>query len=112
MHFERLDDAGRERLNRISSEIIGAAVEVHSVLGPGLLERAYEVCLARELRLRGHIVRTQVEVPVVYEDACVESGFRLDMLIDDCVVVELKASEGVAPVHKAQLLSYLRLTGH
>ena len=110
MDFEQLSDAERAKHNRISRDIIGAAIKVHSVLGPGLLESAYEVCLAQELRLRGHHVKTQVGVPVCYEGVEVELGFRLDMLVDNCIVLELKASEGIASVHKAQLLSYLRLS--
>jgi GxxExxY protein len=112
MKYSSLPDAERVRINRISNQTIGAAIKVHSVLGPGLLESAYEVCLAAELRKRGHQVLTQIGLPVVYEGVKVNLGFRLDLLVDGCVVLELKASEGIARVHRTQLLSYLRLSGH
>ena len=80
------------------------------MLGPGLLESAYEVCLAQELRQRGLVVATQVGVPVVYEGTKVDLGFRIDLLVNGELVVELKASEGIAAVHRAQLISYLRLS--
>ena len=86
-------------------------MKVHTVLGPGLLESAYEACLAHELRRRGLRVETQVSLPVMYEGMQIELGYRLDLLVEDRVVVELKAIETVLPVHKAHLLSYLRLSG-
>jgi GxxExxY protein len=112
MEHLRLSDEEPARLNAISNQVIGAALRVHSVLGPGLLESAYEVCLAEELRKRGHRVRSQVGFPVVYEGIKMELGFRIDLLVDDSVVLELKASEGIARVHKTQLLSYLRLSNY
>lgn len=84
---------------------------VHRALGPGLLESAYEVCLAHELELRGHGVRRQAALPVVYEQVRLEAGYRIDLLVDDVVVVEVKALDALAPVHEAQLLTYLRLSG-
>ena len=96
-------------LNAISGAVVDAAMKVHSVLGPGLLESAYEACLAHELRRRGHKVLTQVTLPVVYDGVEIDVGYRLDLLVDDAVVVELKAVEQVQPIHEAQLLSYLKL---
>jgi GxxExxY protein len=112
MEHSRLSDEERARLDAISSRIIGAAIKVHSILGPGLLESAYEVCLAEELRRRGHRVRAQVGFPVVYEGTKMELGFRIDLLVNGAVVIELKACEGIARVYKTQLLSYLRLSNH
>ncbi len=82
------------------------------MLGPGLLESVYEICLAHELKQRGLIVSTQVAFPVVYEDVRLEAGLRLDMLVEHLLIVELKAVERMHPVYEAQLLSYLKLTGH
>jgi GxxExxY protein len=99
------------RLNAISGQIVDAAMRVHTVLGPGLLEGAYEVCFAHELRKRGLRVETQLPLPVSYDGVRVNLGYRLDLLVENEIVVELKAIETVLPVHKAQLLSYLRLGG-
>lgn len=98
-------------INRISGAVVDAAMRVHSVLGPGLLESAYEACLAHELRARGVNVTTQVGLPVVYEGARLDLGYRIDLLVEDAVIVEVKAVEALAPIHEAQLLSYLRLSG-
>ena len=95
--------------NDISSEIIGAAFEVHTQLGPGLLESAYEKALAHELSLRGLTVQTQVEVPLIYKGHNLGIGFRLDMLVENIIIVELKSIEKIQPVHLAQLLTYLKL---
>lgn len=100
-----------ERLNGLTKEIIGAAIGVHEFLGPGLLESTYEACLASELLHRGLRVEEQKALPVVYRERKIECGYRVDLLVDDMVIVELKAVEQVLPVHKAQLLSYLRLSG-
>lgn len=97
--------------NRISGDIIDAAMRVHSVLGPGLLESAYESCLAYELRQRGHHVAQQVVLPVVYDGHKIDAGYRLDLLVADTVIVELKAVEKMIPLYEAQLLSYLKLSG-
>jgi GxxExxY protein len=97
--------------NSLSHQIIGAAIEVHRQLGPGLLESAYEECLAYELDL-GHIpFERQKPVPVVYKQVHLDCGFRLDFLVGDLVVVELKAVDALTPVHEAQVLTYLKLTG-
>ncbi len=95
--------------NEIGETIIGAAIKVHTVVGPGLLESAYETCLGYELEKRGIRVRKQVLLPVRYEELTVDNGYRIDILVEDRVVVELKAIAAILPVHRGQLLSYLRL---
>lgn len=97
------------RCDQISDKIIGAAIEVHRNLGPGLLESTYEACLVQELVPRGVSVRRQVELPVRYKGQLIECGYRIDLLVEELVVVELKAVDKVLPVHEAQLLTYLRL---
>jgi GxxExxY protein len=94
-----------------TAQIIDAALRVHSALGPGLLESAYAAYLAYELRRRGLEVRTQVAIPVHYQEVRLELGSRADLLVDDAVLVELKTSTKLLPIHEAQLLSYLRLSG-
>lgn len=96
-------------VNDISYQVIGAAVEVHRALGPGLLESAYQQCLCREFELRGLAFASQVPLPVVYKGAKLDCAYRLDFLVADQLVVEVKAVEGLLPVHEAQLLTYLRL---
>jgi GxxExxY protein len=96
-------------INAITEAIIGAAMKVHSALGPGLLESAYEACLAHELRKAGFDVRSQVELPVIYDGVRVDLGYRIDLLVNDLVIVELKCVEKIAPIHEAQILSYLKL---
>lgn len=95
--------------NDISAQILDAAIKVHRELGPGLLESTYEVCLAYELRQRGLRVHTQVSLPVIYDGMRIDAGYRVDLLVEDQVIVELKAIEKVLPLHEAQLLTYLRL---
>jgi GxxExxY protein len=97
--------------NELSKLIIGAAIEVHRNLGPGLLESAYEACLAREFALRGIPFEQQRPMPVVYKGENVECGYRLDFLVGGCVIVELKAVDKVTPVHEAQVMTYLKLSG-
>ncbi|MDQ6634603.1 MAG: GxxExxY protein [Gemmatimonadota bacterium] len=99
-------------INVRSGQVVDAAMRVHSALGPGLLESAYESCLAYELRKRGLRVLAQVPLAVVYEGVRIELGYRVDLLVDDAVVIELKAMGKVLPVHEAQLLSYLRLNDY
>lgn len=99
-----------KRLNAISGTVIDSAVRVHSALGPGLLETAYRACLARELAIRGIAVQQEVPLPITYAGQTLEVGYRLDLLVEDLVVVEIKAVESLAPVHRAQLLSYLKLS--
>ena len=96
---------------RIATAIVDAAIKVHSVLGPGLLESVYEACMVYELRSRGHQIETQVVLPIHYEEMKVESGLRLALRVDGLAIVELKAVEKVLPVHEAQLLTYLKLAG-
>jgi GxxExxY protein len=98
--------------NDITHGIIGAAIEVHKRLGPGLLESAYEECLAHELSLRNLGVDRQVGVPIVYRETKLECGYRIDLLIESRIVVELKSVESLAPIHEAIILTYLRLSGH
>jgi len=99
------------RLNDITEAIIGAAIGVHRELGPGMLESAYEACLAYELIQRGFKIERQKELPLKYRDITLECGYRLDLLVEDSVIVEVKALDAIHPVHEAQLLSYLRLSG-
>jgi len=96
--------------NEISGTIIEKAIEVHKELGPGMLEGAYEACLKFELIRAGFKVQTQLKLPINYQGIEIEAGYRIDMLVDDSVIVELKAIERIAPVHEAQLLSYLRMS--
>ena len=95
----------------IGHTIIGAAIRVHSVVGPGLLENAYETCLIYELEKQRLSARRQVLIPIRYEDLTIDNGYRIDLLVGDRVVVELKAVEAILPVHRGQLLSYLKLGG-
>jgi GxxExxY protein len=95
--------------NEIGTAIISAAMKVHSAVGPGLLESAYETCLLYELEKQGLPVCRQVSIPIRYDDLTIDNGYRIDLLVGDRVVVELKALEMILPVHRAQLLSYLRL---
>ncbi|HLG86462.1 MAG TPA: GxxExxY protein [Alphaproteobacteria bacterium] len=98
--------------DRVARQVVDAAFAVHTALGPGLLESVYEQCLARELTERGIPVQRQVAVPVIYRDVRVDAGFRMDLLVDDLLVVEIKATERTLPIHEAQLLTYLKLSGH
>lgn len=97
-------------LNEITGEIVDAAIKVHKTLGPGLLESAYKTCLAFELRRRGLKVETEVAVPILYGGIVIDVGYRMDLLVEDQVVVELKAVSEITPVFKAQLLSHLKLS--
>jgi len=97
--------------NRIGTQIVDATMAVHSGMGPGLLESAYEFCLAHELVKRGVRVRNQVYVPIRYDGIVIENSYRLDLLVEDLVIVELKSVETILPVHRGQVRSYLRLGG-
>lgn len=101
----------KERLNEITQEVIASAITVHRALGPGLLESAYEGCLAYELVDRGLAVERQKGLPVVYRGVKLDCGYRIDLLVEGLVVLELKAVEKLDPIHEAQLLSYLKLSG-
>lgn len=94
----------------LATAIVDAAVRVHSILGPGLLESVYEACLTHELEKRGHKVERQVSIPIRYDDVILDAGLRLDMVVDGLAVLELKAVEQLLPVHEAQLLTYLKLS--
>lgn len=98
--------------NDIGEQLIGAALRVHTALGPGLLESSYEICLCHELHKHGLAFKRQHPLPVTYGDVKLDAGYRLDLLIEDRVVVEIKAVERLQPIHTAQLLSYLRLGGY
>jgi len=101
----------KPRVNQVTAAIVNSAMKIHSLLGPGLLESAYQACLAHELRTRGFRVHTQVGLPVVYEGEKLELGYRIDLLVENLVIVEIKCVDAIHPVHEAQLLSYLRLSG-
>jgi GxxExxY protein len=98
--------------NRLGAIIVDSAVAVHSALGPGLLEKAYQLCLAHELTTRGVQSHSEVKLPLRYRELVIEDAYRVDLLLNDLVVVEVKARESVLPVHRGQLLSYLRLGGY
>ncbi len=108
---ENAEYFGNERLNEISGRIIGAAIAVYRALGPGLLESAYEMCLAYELSEQGVRLERQKALPLLYGNVRLDCGYRLDMLVEDQVVVEVKAVDRLMPIHDAQILSYLRLSG-
>ena len=97
-----------DKINKITGDIIACAIEVHKALGPGLLESAYKECLRYLLTLRGYKVETEVPVPVVFKEVKLDCGYRIDLLVEDEVVVEAKAIEALAPVHTAQVLTHLR----
>ena len=98
-------------VNEITRQIIGAAIEVHKALGPGLLESAYEECLCHELSLRGIPFERQKPLPVEYKGAKLDCGYRLDLVVAGAVVIEIKACAAIEPIHEAQLLTYLKLGG-
>jgi GxxExxY protein len=100
-----------DEIERVAQQVVDAAFKIHCRLGPGLLESAYRTVMVYELRKRGFAVQAEVPVPVVYEDVHLDAGYRLDLLINGCVIVELKTVEKLAPIHEAQLLTYLKLTG-
>lgn len=100
-----------QSVNQTTEAIIGAAIEVHKHLGPGLLESAYEECLCHELNLRNILFQRQVPLPVIYKGTKLDCGYRIDILVRNEVVLELKAVESIAPIHEAQALTYMRLGG-
>ena len=97
--------------NKVSNKIIGAAIEVHKNLGPGLLESTYEECLCRELSLNGLSFERQKPLPINYKGIHLDCSYRLDLVVENCVIVELKSIDTLLPIHYAQLLTYLKLTG-
>ena len=98
-------------VEKVGKTVLDAAFKVHTALGPGLLESVYETCTAFEIRESGLQVATQVAVPVAYKDIQMDAGLRLDMLVENCVIVEFKSVEAMNPIYEAQLLTYLKLTG-
>jgi GxxExxY protein len=107
------DREARSKLlhEELTEKVIGAAIEVHRALGPGLLESAYEECMCRELDLRGLAFQRQVPLPVEYKGVKLDCGYRLDLVVQEAVILELKCVDHILPVHEAQLLTYLKLTG-
>jgi len=97
-------------INELSSKIIGAAIEVHKKLGPGLLESVYEECICHELSLRGISFERQKPLPVVYKGKKLDCGYRLDIVVENAIILELKSCEKIEPIHRAQLLTYLKLS--
>lgn len=106
-----LDVASVRSTDQITEKIIGSAIAVHKALGPGLLESAYEECLCFELAEAGLEFKRQVALPVVYKGVKLDCGYRMDVVVEESVIIETKAVERIVPVHEAQLLSYLKLTG-
>lgn len=100
----------KSRVNEVSGQVVDSAMRVHSTLGPGLLESAYHVCLVHELRKRGLDVRAQLQLPVFYDGLKIAKGYRVDLLVEGVVIVEIKAVAGLHKVHEAQVLSYLKLS--
>ncbi|MDH4136204.1 MAG: GxxExxY protein [Anaerolineae bacterium] len=96
-------------IEEVARQIVDAAIKVHRALGPGLLESAYQKCLDYELRKRGLRVECEVLQPVIYEDVKIDAGYRIDMLVEDCIIIENKTVEKLLPIHQAQLLTYLKL---
>jgi GxxExxY protein len=114
--LNRQERQGRQEpssdLDAVARQIVDAGLKVHRALGPGLLESAYEHCLAYEIGLRGISVRRQVSLPIDYEGTTLEAGYRLDLLVAEAIVVEVKAVEALSRLHEAQVLTYLKLSGH
>jgi len=110
-YLSPLGDRNKVDINTLSSKIIGAAIEVHKALGPGLLESAYEECLCYELSLQGLSVARQQPLPVKYKGKKLDCGYRLDTVVENAIILELKSCEKIEPIHKAQLLTYLKLSG-
>jgi len=106
-----MDINNRNQRDEVTKQIIGSCIEVHKALGPGLLESAYEECLCRELDLRGLVFSRQKELPVEYKGIKLNCGYRLDIVVEDSIIFELKAVESFHPIHEAQLLTYLKISG-
>jgi GxxExxY protein len=100
-----------DHINQISGAVVDAAICVHKRLGPGLLESSYRLCLVHELTKRGFVVQQELALPIIYDDLKLDSGYRIDLLVADAVVVELKAVDDLLAIHQAQLLSYLKHSG-
>jgi GxxExxY protein len=104
-------ESTEEESDTLMGKIIGAAIDIHRALGPGLLESAYEACLIYELCLRKLQVQSQKEIPIFYKDMMLDCGYHVDLIVEKQVIVEIKSISGFAPIHEAQLLSYLKLSG-
>jgi GxxExxY protein len=107
--LNKTDELATDALNQISNVVIGAAIEVHRVLGPGLLESAYEECLAWELQQKGLAVQRQISIPIRYKALHIENAYRADLLVQNELIIELKSIDAFQPIHTAQLLTYLKL---
>lgn len=103
---------GDKSPNDISCQVIDAAMKVHSTVGPGLLESTYTTCLLFELHRRDVVARREVEMPVIYDGVRIDCGYRIDLLVEETVIIEVKCVDSLVPVHQAQLLTYLKLSGH
>jgi GxxExxY protein len=101
----------KEEIELVATQLVDSMLAVHRELGPGLLESTYQACLAYELRERGIEVRCEVELPVKYKGLEIEAGYRIDMLVADCIVIENKSVQALVPIHEAQLLTYMKLSG-
>ena len=101
----------KEEIELVATQLVDSMLAVHRELGPGLLESTYQACLAYELRERGIEVRCEVELPVKYKGLDIEAGYRIDMLVADCIVIENKSVQALIPIHEAQLLTYMKLSG-
>jgi GxxExxY protein len=110
-NFDVSEEIDGRETDPLTGNIIGAAIDVHRALGPGLLESAYEACLFYELRLRKLKVEAQKPLPIFYKDVMLDCGYRLDLVVEDKVIIEIKSVSAIAPIHEAQLLSYLKLYG-
>lgn len=106
-----INEAVGPLIEAVGQGIVDSGFKIHHMLGPGLLEAAYETCLAYELSQRGLLVRRQVALPIVYEGVRLEAGYRIDLLVNDAVIVEVKAIDTLLPIHQAQIMTYLRLSG-
>ena len=106
MEFDKIDP----ELEKIASQVVDAAYRVHKTLGPGLLENAYELCLVHELKKRGLKVERQVAIPLFYDDVEIPVGFRADIIVEDRIILEIKAIEELLPLHEAQIITYLKLS--
>jgi GxxExxY protein len=111
VHPSVSEEIDNREADPLTGNIIGAAIDVHRALGPGLLESAYEACLVYELRLRRLKVEAQKPLPIFYKDVILDCGYRLDLVVEDQVIIEIKSVSAIAPIHETQLLSYLRLYG-
>jgi GxxExxY protein len=109
---EKAMNKTKGEIEQTAEQVVDAMLKVHRALGPGLLESTYQACLAHELRCRGIEVCCEVSLPVRYDGIEIEAGYRIDMLVAECIIIENKSVQAIAPIHEAQLLTYLKLSGH